>query len=125
MAQSGVENKGLSATGNPESRRYGNQTNTSSASAESFEVNVRGATQADQAVGQKVISELRADRSIAALLPMVKINIENGKATLQGTVKSQDEKLKIETAVQKVTGITSLDDQLRIGSAPGASNRAP
>src|SRR5207248_3650915 len=59
------------------------------------------------------------------LFRSVKINIENGKATLQGTVKSQDEKLKIETAVQKVTGITSLDDQLRIGSARGASNRAP
>jgi len=126
--QSGVENKGLSATGNSQTRRYSgantNSSTTASAAAAStpnaFELNVQGASQADQAIGQKVISELRADTSLAALLPTVRVKIDNGKATLSGTVKSQEEKLKIETAVQKVTGITSVDNQLRVGTASGS-----
>jgi trimeric autotransporter adhesin len=125
VSQSGAENKGLSATGNAQSRRYRagdtNSSTTASAAASTpgtFDVNVQGASQADQAIGQKVISELRADTSVAALLPTIRVKIDNGKATLSGTVKSQEEKLKIETAVQKVTGITSVDDQLRIGTSP-------
>jgi len=125
VSQSGVDSKGLTATGNSQTRRYSgtntNSSTTTSAAAatnpESFEVNVQGVSQADQAIGQKVISELRADTSLAASVPTIRVKIENGKATLSGTVKSQEEKLKMETAVQKVTGITSVDDQLRVGGA--------
>lgn len=122
--QPGAEDKDLTATGNSRSRRYaGTNTNANTTvstaaatSPETFETNVQGASQADQAVVQKVISEMRADTSLAALLPGIHVKIENGKAILSGTVKSQDEKLKLETAVQKVTGVTSVDNQLRIGS---------
>ena len=121
-----MDSKGLTATGNSQTRRYSgtntsSSTTTSAAAAtnpESFEVNVQGVSQADQAIGQKVISELRADTSLAASVPTIRVKIENGKATLSGTVKGQEEKLKMETAVQKVTGITSVDDQLRVGGAP-------
>jgi osmotically-inducible protein OsmY len=125
------ENKALSATGNSQSRRYAEgQTNAAPSSAtaasrDSFDVNIRGASQADQSLGQKLVTELRADTSLAAIVPAIRVNIDNGKATLRGTVKSQEEKLKIEAAVQKVTGITSVDDQLRISSTPGPTDRAP
>jgi len=125
VSQSGAENNGLSATGNAQSRRYrGSDTNSSTTASVAastpgaFDVSVQGASQADQAVGQKLISELRADTSLAALLPTIRVKIDNGKATISGAVKSQEEKLRIETAVQKVTGITSVDDQLRLGTSP-------
>src|SRR5206468_3621534 len=63
------QNKQLSPTSQSgsESRRYaeGNTPNPSStaSSAGSVEVKVEGASAADQSLGQKVITELRADRS--------------------------------------------------------------
>ena len=48
---------------------------------------------------------------------MLRIRIENGKATLRGTVKTEDEKKKIESAVQQVTGVTSVENQLRVGAS--------
>jgi hyperosmotically inducible protein len=46
----------------------------------------------------------------------VKIITQNGKVTLRGPVKSQDEKMKIEQIANDVAGAQNVDNQLEIQS---------
>jgi osmotically-inducible protein OsmY len=125
-----TEDKGLSPTSqrpNSSSRIYStNQTEAATSnpsraasSADVFDVNVQGATETDKKVGHQIIQELRADTALVAIVPSLKISIENGKAVLSGTVKSEDEKSKIESTVKRVTGVTSVEDQLLVGANAG------
>jgi len=82
---------------------------------------VQGATEADRAVGQQITQQLRTDSSLAAVLPLIRINIENGKATLRGSVKSEDQKKQIETSIQQVTGVTSVDNQLKVSATDNST----
>ena len=50
---------------------------------------------------------------------MVRIKIEDGKATLRGTVKSEEEKKQVETTVQQVSGVTSVDNKLKVSGTQG------
>src|SRR5207253_4584943 len=102
-----AQDQGLSPTSDrPDTSRVygGNQTGTAQGP---FSVNVQGATEADRSLGQQIAQELKTDTMLAALLPSIKINVETGKVTLRGTVKSEDEKKKIESAVQRVTGVAN------------------
>jgi osmotically-inducible protein OsmY len=88
---------------------------------EAFSVNVQGATEADRSLGQKVIQELRADTSLAATIPTIKVNVDGNKVTITGTVKNEDEKAKIESAVQRVTGVVNVENQLQVSTNPAAT----
>jgi osmotically-inducible protein OsmY len=101
-----------------------NQTATTSptgAATEAFSVNVQGTTEADRSLGQKVIQELRADTSLAATIPTIKVNVDGSKVTITGTVKNDDEKTKIESAVQRVTGVVNVENQLQVSTNPAAT----
>ena len=54
----------------------------------------------------------------------LKIEVNDGKATLKGNVNSEDEKSKIEAAIQKVNGVTSVDNQLQVGAAGQGENKS-
>ena len=118
-----AQDQGLSPTSDrPDtSRVYGG--NQPGASQGAFGVNVQGATEADRSLGRQIAQELKSDTMLAALLPSIKINVGTGKVTLRGTVKSEDEKTKIESAVQRVTGVANIDDQLQIGTTSGGSSQ--
>jgi len=99
----------------PDTSRTYNPAGTQPAD-ESLRVSVRGTTEADRTLGQKIAQELRTDSSLAALLPLIKIQVETGKVTLRGNVKSEEQKKKIESAVQRVTGVATVEDQLQINT---------
>jgi len=86
-------------------------------SGQDFNVKIQAATEADRSLGQQVVRELRTDTTLTTLLPKIRINVESGKITLSGTVKSEDQKKKIESAVQRVTGVSSVEDHLRLGAS--------
>jgi len=87
---------------------------------DSFAANIQGDTETDRALAQQLMQELRTDAEIVPLMSKVKINVSNGKATLTGTVQSEEQKQKLESCLQKVSGITSVDNQLQTGSSePG------
>jgi hypothetical protein len=90
---------------------------TTEPASSSIDVKVQGNSEADRAIAQNLLADIRADESIAALVSAVKIDIENGKATLHGTVKTEQDKQLIEAAVQKAVGVTSIEDQLQVGSS--------
>jgi len=49
----------------------------------------------------------------------VQISVDNGKATLTGTVDTKEEKRQIEADVHNVDGVTSVKNKLRVaGGAP-------
>jgi osmotically-inducible protein OsmY len=79
-------------------------------------VDVRGATDADKQIGAQMVQQLQNDPSTASLMPSLGLSIDNGKATLRGTVKSDEEKNNIEAVAKQVPGVTSVDNQLRVGA---------
>ena len=116
------------------SRIYsGNQPSSSSSTnetagqtgTETLSVNVQGTSESDKTIAQQLTQELRADTSLAALLPGIRINIDNGKATLTGNVKSEDQKKQIESAVQRVSGIANVDDQLQVSTSSNGAGANP
>ena len=82
-------------------------------------------TDADRTLGQQVVQQLKTDPAMADTLAKIKFTIENGKVTLRGTVKSEDQKKKIESAVQQVTGVSSVDDQIQVGASSAETGADP
>jgi osmotically-inducible protein OsmY len=64
---------------------------------------------------------LRTDPTLSAVVPQVRITIEDGKATIKGAVKSEDQKQQIEKALQQVDGVNSVDDQLKVSATQNDS----
>lgn len=97
------------------------QTTTSQGSTAAqgkFDLNVQATTEADRTLGQRIMQELRANTSLAASIPMVRMSLSNGKVVLKGSVKSETEKQQIESAVQRVTGVASVENQLQVSATP-------
>ena len=120
------EGKGSTSDRSPSSlsgASSGSSSGTSSGGKEGVNVQVQGTTDSDRALGQQITQQLRADSELSAALPMLRIKIDNGKATLRGNVKSEDQKKKVESTVQQVTGVSSVENQLRVGaSTSGTTN---
>jgi len=89
---------------------------TSRPTGDTLSVNIQGSTSADQPVAQRIIEKVRADSSLSGVLPLVRINVEDGKATLKGTVKTEEQKEQIEKSVEEVSGVTSVDNQLKVSA---------
>jgi osmotically-inducible protein OsmY len=118
------EGKGSTSDRSPSSlsgASTGSSSGISSGSKEGVSVQVQGTTDSDRALGQQITQQLRADSDLSAALPMLRIKIENGKATLRGNVKSEDQKKKVESTVQQVTGVSSVENQLRVGASTSSA----
>jgi osmotically-inducible protein OsmY len=94
---------------------------SSSGSSGSLGLTVQGATESDQKLADQVRQELRSNSAFNAGMSRLRISLDNGKATLRGTVKSDQDKQDAEKAVQKVTGVTSVQNELRVSSSSGQS----
>jgi osmotically-inducible protein OsmY len=79
-------------------------------------------SEADRQLGQKIAQEINTDSTLAGQISGLKISVDNGKVTLKGNVKSDEQKKTIESAVQRVTGVGSVDNQLQMGSATGTTD---
>jgi len=71
----------------------------------------------DQALEQKVISSLREDTSLAAVVPNITVDANNGTVTLQGSVNNQQQRTEIESKVRSIAGVTQVTNNLKISSA--------
>lgn len=91
-------------------------TSTQSGQTGSVNVMVQGNSQSDRTLAQQVSQELRANGSLSSALSQVSISVDDGRITLHGSVKSEEQKRQIESAIQRVTGVSSVDNQLQVGS---------
>ncbi|MDB6122936.1 MAG: Transport-associated protein [Pedosphaera sp.] len=78
----------------------------------------QGVSEADRALILRIRQNMMSDSSLAVVAPNVKVLVNNGKVTLQGSVKTQEEKQNLETSVQKTSGVASVDDQIEVKSGP-------
>ena len=72
---------------------------------------------ADQALAQRVTSSLREDSSLAAVVPNMTVQANNGTVTLRGSVNNQQQRADVETKVRSVAGVTQVINDLDVASA--------
>lgn len=82
----------------------------------------KGATTADQqkmnAADRNITKEIRSsimkDKSLSTYAHNIKIITQDGKVTLKGPVRSEDEKATIESKAVAIAGANNVTDQLEV-----------
>jgi osmotically-inducible protein OsmY len=69
---------------------------------------------ADRAITQKIRQAIMADKELSAYGHNVKVITQDGKVTLKGPVRSDDEKANIATKAITVAGSGNVDNQLDV-----------
>jgi len=71
----------------------------------------------DEALEQRVTSSLREDTSLAAVVPNITVDANNGTVTLQGSVNSEQQRTDIESKVRSIAGVAQVTNNLKVSSA--------
>jgi hyperosmotically inducible periplasmic protein len=74
----------------------------------------------DQAISKNIRSSIMQDKTLSTYAHNVKIITQDGKVTLKGPVRSDDEKANIEAKATAVAGVGNVMNQLTV--APANSN---
>jgi len=69
---------------------------------------------ADRAITQKIRKALHDDNSLSTYAHNVKIITQDGKVTLRGPVRSDEEKASIEAKAVAVAGVGNVTNQLEV-----------
>ena len=72
--------------------------------------------EADRTISQNIRKSLTADDSLSTNGKNVKVITMDGKVTLRGPVKSDQEKAAIAAKAQQVAGVKNVDNQLEVAS---------
>jgi hyperosmotically inducible periplasmic protein len=70
----------------------------------------------DRAISQKIRAEIMKDKSLSTYAHNVKIITQDGKVTLKGPVRTQDEKAVIEGKAIAIAGDGNVTNQIEIAS---------
>jgi hyperosmotically inducible protein len=71
----------------------------------------------DRAITQKIRKAIHDDSNLSTYAHNIKVITQDGKVTLRGPVRSEDEKANLETKAISVAGQDNVTDQLQV--APG------
>jgi hyperosmotically inducible periplasmic protein len=69
---------------------------------------------ADRAITQKIRKAIHEDKTLSTYAHNIKIITQDGKVTLRGPVRSEDEKNNLEAKAASVAGQENVMDQLEI-----------
>jgi osmotically-inducible protein OsmY len=75
------------------------------------------ATSSDRAIAQKIRRAIYADKTLSTVARQIKVVVEDGKVTLQGSVRSGEERNTILTKAAKVAGEGNVINKIQIPSA--------
>ena len=78
----------------------------------------------DLEITKEIRKALVADKSLSTYAHNVKIVTRNGKVTLKGPVRSDDEKQIVEAKAADVAGATNITNQVSV-AAKGPTSRTP
>lgn len=86
------------------------------ANEKSVELSVKRSTDADNTLSQKIQDSFASTLGVedAAAAKNITVTSTDGKVTLKGTVKSEGEKKNLEAQAKKISGVTSVDNQLEV-----------
>ena len=79
-------------------------------------------TEADKNLNNRIRSTLSSDSSLRSASQNVSILSDNGAVTLNGTVATEKDKSDLENKIQRMTGVSRVDNNLQI--APQTSSSA-
>jgi hyperosmotically inducible protein len=68
----------------------------------------------DRAITQKIRKAIHGDQSLSTYAHNIKIITQDGKVTLRGPVRSEDEKNNLEAKAVSVAGQDNVTDQLEV-----------
>jgi hypothetical protein len=74
----------------------------------------QGSTASDVALVRRIRRELNRDYELSIIAADIKIVAKNGIVTLEGKVKTDGERKKLETLVQKTAGVISATNQVAV-----------
>ena len=83
-------------------------------SGDMFNLHVQGLSDTDRTLAQRVLDGLRTDAVSATMLPVVNINVADGRVILRGTVANEDQRRTIVSAVQRAAGVNNVFDELQV-----------
>ena len=69
---------------------------------------------ADRSITKEIRSSIMKDKSLSTYAHNIKIITQDGKVTLKGPVRSEDEKAAIESKAVAIAGATNVTDQLEV-----------
>ncbi len=96
------------------------KTNQGDASSGAVTADQQKVNSSDQAISKNIRSSIMQDKTLSTYAHNVKIVTQDGKVTLKGPVRSEDEKANIEAKATAVAGAGNVDDQLTV--APAKTN---
>jgi osmotically-inducible protein OsmY len=115
-----------STNDNSQSSGFSSDSTSSTSASGSLNLTVQGTSDTDQKLADQVKQQLRSDTSISGAFSRLRVSLDNGKATLRGSVKSDEDKQNVEKAVQKITGVTSVQNELQVsGSSSSSTSTTP
>jgi len=71
-------------------------------------------TEADRTIVQQIRQKLVKDESLSTYAKNIKVIVRDGKVTLRGPVRSENERRDVVAAAKKVQGVKKIDNQLEI-----------
>jgi len=69
---------------------------------------------ADRGITKEIRSSIMKDKSLSTYAHNIKIITQDGKVTLKGPVRSEDEKAAIESKAVAIAGANNVTDQLEV-----------
>src|SRR6266481_3947625 len=69
---------------------------------------------ADRSITKEIRSSIMKDKSLSTYAHNIKIITQDGKVTLKGPVRSEDEKAAIESKAIAIAGANNVTDQLEV-----------
>jgi hyperosmotically inducible protein len=69
---------------------------------------------ADRSITKEIRSSIMKDKSLSTYAHNIKIITQDGKVTLKGPVRSEDEKAAIESKAVAIAGANNVTDQLEV-----------
>lgn len=75
---------------------------------------VSGRTNSDRALSTRIRQDLMNNDQIAQNLDSIRINSENGRVVLLGTVNSEEQRQQIINEVERIAGVNTVEDRLRV-----------
>jgi hyperosmotically inducible protein len=72
---------------------------------------------ADRAITQKIRTAIHEDQSLSTYAHNIKVITQDGKVTLRGPIRSEEEKSNVEAKAVSVAGQESVTNQLEVASS--------
>jgi len=105
---------GLTLAASPAPRSNAQQTAPDTSKATKSTAGPANSSPADRDLAKKVRSDLMKDKSLSTEAHNVKVITQDGKITLRGPVKSEDEKSAVESIAKKAAGDGDVVNELTV-----------